>query len=146
MLAIGVTFLITCAVCFVVFKRLLKVALMQQQKESQEEYERKLSENKKISEERFQKLISEMNHQREVPTLARIAGLSWITGSDHGEIIEQLEKLQKERGYILTHIISRLYLIKTQGIKFLEDSVREFLKNKREVLKRYDADQGIKDG
>lgn len=137
----------TGVVSYIVYGALLKRALQKQQEDLWNEFEQLMQmqaeELTRRSQERFSTLIAEFNHKPPVPTGSRIVGLNSLISLVIKAITTALYEQQKELGYNNDHIILMLARMSEQEIWFLDQSIKEWLDSRREILTKYNADQGL---
>lgn len=137
----------TFAVCFLIFKIILKKSLAEFQRKSSTDIEELLTsqstELTRRCQERFQLLISDINHKGEIPASATILGLINVTGLGLNKVLTDLEKQYENQDYDTRLIISRLRQITTEEMPLFSKVMETFLSTKRSVLNDYNHDQGI---
>lgn len=127
--AILITTVIVGGISYIVFGTLLKAALKEQREELSKDCHQK-----------FAKLTYEYSHNGEIPLTSRVVGLSRITSLALQKDIEDLEELYEKQDYRTRHIILRLYRLRGEELKFLENAMQEWLVSRREILREYDDD------
>lgn len=88
-------------------------------------------------------MIAEFNHEGPIPPAGSTVGLSEIIGLEIKVIITELERLYAARDYQTSSATSRLRAILELELELLKTSVRLYLQKRREILKKYDKDQGV---
>lgn len=130
-MSIVITFVVTSALCYAIFKRLLRIALTKQEIRLRKE-----------SQERFAKLIAEFNHEGPIPPATSTVGMVTLIISALDRVINNLLKLYENKDYNTTYPISELRLISQNELRYLVSTVHQWLYKRRQILTRYNDDQG----
>lgn len=96
-----------------------------------------------IHRQEFSQLIHEMNHSGPIPNAATTAGLLGLLTWAISTSIISLEELYEQKNYNTRPISQELRMIALNELALLHKKVSDFLESKRELLRRYDKNQGL---
>lgn len=135
------------ATSYIVCVALLRRALKQQHEEHCRELENLMTlqghELTRRCQNRFGRLIADYNHMPPLPTSSRILGLTSLISLGINSILSALYEQQKKQDYNNDAIISMLLRMREQEVWFLEQSIKEWLDSRREILTKHNDAQGL---
>lgn len=115
-----------------IFKRMLKAALIAQEERL-----------KKESEEKFAQMINEFNHEGPVPPGASLIGLAGLISWATLNCIKEFEKHLLNKDWNIQAPLTELRMIWSNEMKRMRSVVEEWLNKRREILERYNKEQGL---
>jgi hypothetical protein len=135
------------AISYIVCVSILRRALKRQHEDHCKELENLMTlqghELTRRCQNRFGRLIADYNHMPPLPTSSRILGLTSLISSEVNLIMSALYEQQKKQGCNNEHIISMLLRMREQEVYFLDQSIKEWLDSRREILTKHNDAQGL---
>ena len=138
---------ITGLISGIVYRALLRASLRKQRIELSIESEELLhlqaDELTRRCQERFAKLISDMNHRERIPSASTTLGLLVLVLLETKSIIKGLETLYDKKDFNTLPFILQLQKMSSNELSHLTKSLDKWLRGKRDKLTRYNQEQGL---